>query len=187
LIRSLSFGGKTKQMKSAILLYCYVVVFILLANSQPSQRMGHSSIFLNNGSMVIYGGHNYMRTNYDGKTYDSLLGDMWIFDFNTENWTQVIPDSPEPPARWYHTAVHNMRAQQETMLVFGGVTYVRYDGQRSTTFFSCGRKDVWEFNFATNNWTVLQEDPGNHCSPGTILEWSILYIIFFVISIFLVQ
>jgi len=147
----------------------FLLVFLNVASccmASAQQRLGHSTVILRNGTMVIYGGHNYFRTDYDGKTYDSLLGDMWMFDFQSGNWTQILPNniSVIPQARWYHTAIPSTRNGQDTMVVFGGVTYIRYDGTRSTTFLSCGRKDVWEFNFDTLTWSLLQDDSGMDCS-----------------------
>eukprot|EP01124_Arcella_intermedia_P024738 TRINITY_DN4242_c0_g1_i1.p1 TRINITY_DN4242_c0_g1~~TRINITY_DN4242_c0_g1_i1.p1 ORF type:complete len:177 (-),score=17.81 TRINITY_DN4242_c0_g1_i1:25-555(-) len=145
------------------LLFC--VEMCVMAS--PHQRLGHSAVTTTNGTILVYGGYNYLSTDYPAKTYHSLLSDIWAFDPAIRNWTEVLPASNStPPARWFHTAALRRRDGAETMVIFGGVSYLRYDGQRSTTFASCGRSDVWEFNLNTLEWIQLQEDRAE-CADAT--------------------
>lgn len=75
--------------------------------SSPMQRFGHSVVLLPNGSLLIFGGHNYKSTNVETKTYVGLKNDLYLFDFSTQNYTEIIPErnTSLPYPRVHHSAV----------------------------------------------------------------------------------
>lgn len=75
--------------------------------SSPMQRFGHSTVLLPNGSLLIFGGHNYQLTNVELKTYIGLKNDLYLFDFATQNYTRINPErnTSLPSPRVHHSAV----------------------------------------------------------------------------------
>lgn len=75
--------------------------------STPRQRFGHSAVLLPNRSMLLFGGHNYQRTDVELKLYVGLKNDLWLFDLDTASYSAVIPlfNASVPPPRVHHSAV----------------------------------------------------------------------------------
>ena len=132
------------------------------------------------GSMVVFGGHNFESIDYQVMDFVGLKNDMWRYDFSSAHWTEIVPNlsSPKPLPRMHHTAIiRDDGVGGEIMVITGGTTFLRYSGVRSTIYKACGREDVWEFNFATGNWTQLVEDHGA-CNSALKQSFSaIMYIV----------
>jgi len=96
--------------------------------SPPTPRDRHSSVVYRN-SLYIFGGFDgHARTN-----------DLYRFDIETSNWTQILPSTLEstiPTPRHSHSAV----VYNDSMIVYGG-----YDGGY--------RSDLHKYSFASNTWT----------------------------------
>ncbi|MHA2247184.1 MAG: Kelch repeat-containing protein [Candidatus Hodarchaeales archaeon] len=102
--------------------------------TKPSTRNKHSMVYdTNSDKIVLFGGNS-------GWTSASPLNDTWVYDFATNNWTQMNPVT-KPDARYGHSMAY--AANSDKIVLYGG-----YNG---TTYFN----DTWIYDFATNNWTQM--------------------------------
>lgn len=51
------------------------------------------------------------------------------------------------------------------MRIFGGMTWLRYRGLRSTPFTMCGDDSVWDYIIDANVWVVVSSGSGT-CAAG---------------------
>merc|ERR1712070_145884 len=90
----------------------------------------HSAVFYKN-KVYIYGGR--------GVNFDDVYGDLWAFDFGTNEWSDLTAgnalSSDRPPAMFGHSAV----VYGGKMILFGGY---------SAAAFAC-ISDVYEYDFET--------------------------------------
>ena len=102
--------------------------------TKPGARYLHAMAYDSESDRVIlFGG-------YVGSSYKN---DTWVYDFNTNTWTDVNP-SIHPGQRDYHAMAYD--SESDRVILFGG-----YDG---TNYLS----DTWAYDFNTNTWTNM--NPG---------------------------
>lgn len=101
------------------------------AGEGAPRRTEHTAIVYNN-SMVVFGG-------YSGNGYENSV---MVFNFATQQWTQLEANGEAPSARSAHTAV----VVGNSMYIFGGWNGVH-----------C-MNDLHELNFETNTWTLISAD-----------------------------
>ena len=105
---------------------------------RPPAREDHSAVWSPAaGRMLVFGGAR------DGRG----LADLWSYDAATGQWTELMPDGPEPPARFRHTAVWDAAGDQ--MLVVGG-----YGGGFPGGYLD----DLWSYRPSINAWVQLALD-----------------------------
>jgi len=144
-------------------LVCVTLLLLSLRSlATPLQRFGHTAVILpSNGSMVVFGGHNFLSISMDPMEFTGLKNDIWRYDFNSSSWNEVLPRNQPPLPRVYHTAIVRVGSDGlEKMVITGGTTLLRYSGVRSTVYRACGREDVWEYDFTSGNWTEIVTDLG---------------------------
>lgn len=95
------------------------------------KRTEHTAVVYNN-SMVVFGG-------YSGNGYENSV---MVFNFATNQWSQLATQGESPSARSAHTAV----VVGNSMYVFGGWNGVH-----------C-MNDLHELNFATCTWSLICAD-----------------------------
>jgi len=93
-----------------------------------------------NGVVVLYGGYT-----------DDLpdMGDMWLYDYSTNTWTEVTPEA-SPPALYGCEMIYDPSTQ--AVLLFGGHYY-----EDDMDFFI---RTVWEYDVVANTWTDRQTQGG---------------------------
>jgi len=94
------------------------------------------------GTVVVYGGVVYNAR----FTVNQVFGDMWKYSPDTHHWRRVVQRNVGPGARigaW--GAIRN-----GVMYTFGGMTFENYN--------YVSHNDVWQFDFKTNLWTLLDAD-----------------------------
>jgi N-acetylneuraminic acid mutarotase len=74
------------------------------------------------------------------------LGDTWVYDYNTDTWTEVA-SATGPGPRYYHAMVHD--PVTDGLILFGGVT-----GRAEAPL-----DDTWAFDVAMETWTQLSAAP----------------------------
>jgi len=123
----------------------------------------------------VFGGHNFGGIDYKNRYYTGLKNDLMMFHFSNKSWTtiQVDPTSPTPAPRVHHTAFLRETNTSTKLVISGGTSFLRYSGERSTILRSCGRDDVWEFDFTTYMWEQLVENQAE-CSNGVHLIGNIV-------------
>lgn len=52
------------------------------------------------------------------------------------------------------------------MRIFGGMTWLRYRGLRSTPFTMCGDDSVWDYMLGANVWVIVSSGSGD-CPAAT--------------------
>ena len=98
------------------------------------------------------------------------LNDVWVFDMSKRRWFQPFPTERQPPPRWLHGSVNI----KQSMIVFGGVT-------NNLMLLN----DVWQYQPASNSWSVLGEGTEAMDRPtpreGTVWDvlWVCLWLMFF--------
>jgi Galactose oxidase, central domain len=96
----------------------------------PAAREDHTwTVDPHVGVAYLFGGR-------DGAT---VLGDLWAFDLDTDEWIALDPANP-PPARFGHEATW-----------VDGVGLVVFAGQAGSQFFN----DLWAFDPQTESWRLL--------------------------------
>ena len=108
----------------------------------PSPRFLHAMAYDAESDRVIL---------YGGVQTESLTptNDTWAYDFNTNTWTNRIPQNP-PPARWGRMAYD---AESDRVILFGGAS-----GHVAVVF-----NDTWAYDFNNNTWAEKSPRP----SKGT--------------------
>jgi len=106
------------------------------------QRMSHSITLANssNGELVaiMFGGFNQ-----NGES--DMPTDLWQYNFEKSNWTQLIPDGEtnSPPGRWSASLI----TYENTVILFGGLDDSHY-----------AMNDLWEYDIASNTWKIIFEN-----------------------------
>lgn len=116
-------------------------------NQVPPSRWLHSAV-ANDNKMIIFGGVS--RT-------QQVLGDVWIFDPESSEWTKANPEGAVLP-RQGHTAV----VSGTQMIVFGGISYGYLPFN-----------DVAVYDIGANSWTI--EKPEGTVPPPRWLHTAVVY------------
>jgi N-acetylneuraminic acid mutarotase len=109
--------------------------------THPNARHSISLVYDSQNSIILlFGGH-------DGSSW---LDETWVFDCQTDEWSQVFPES-SPPARGSAGMVYD--SVNDVVILFGG--YESFD-------------DTWIFDYSTTTWTEVSTttNPSNrygHC------------------------
>jgi N-acetylneuraminic acid mutarotase len=117
------------------------------ANAGPSGRSRPSSWMVGN-RLYIFGGIS---------AYFSTLNDLWVYNLDSNRWTEVIPDGAagSPPPR--HEAMSGSGAHGGRLILYGGETLGEFG------FVTLG--DTWEYNIARNRWENLTPAPAHNIDP----------------------
>lgn len=103
--------------------------------------------------LMTYDSESDVSLMYGG--FDGTAGspDVWAFDFETGEWTDMQPD-PEPPGRFGQGWVYD--PSRDVCLMFFGVSGDDY------------YNDTWEYDYNTNTWTQLfpESSPTPRCKGG---------------------
>jgi N-acetylneuraminic acid mutarotase len=91
---------------------------------------------------ILFGGMSYPGFNLYRRT--------WVYDFNTDTWTEMQP-SISPPARNYHAMAYDVQADR--VILFSG-----------SDFQDKGIVDTWAYDFNTNTWQELERGEGEYPS-----------------------
>jgi hypothetical protein len=106
---------------------------------------------------MAYDSKNDLVVLFGGSFNNSeVLGDTWIYDYNSNTWTNVTP-SFSPPPRDAHAVAYD--SQSERIIVFGGrarLTESVVSGYNESDFLH----DVWSYNVDTNTWTNVTPAEG---------------------------
>lgn len=90
---------------------------------------------------MVYDKNNNVHILFGGKDGAGVDDETWVYNYNTNTWTQMFPAS-SPPARSQHMMVFDER--WGVVVLFGGV-----DGA------STALGDTWVYEYSTNTWTQM--------------------------------
>ena len=105
---------------------------------QPRGRSSHCACMYQ-GQMYIFGGKDEDH---------EKLNDMWRFDFQTETWQEIIPESDDQPTR---RSGASCDVYGDKMVLFGGIYEITKE-----------LNDMWTYDFGLNKWTQIE---GESASP----------------------
>ena len=104
----------------------------------PSSRAGHTMAYdVESDRIILFGGYSGL----------SDLDDTWAYDFNTNTWMELSPNSRPPPRTWHATAYDS---DSDRVVLFGGLD---------------SKDDTWSYDFNANVWTNM--NPLTHPSART--------------------
>ncbi|MFX0207510.1 MAG: Kelch repeat-containing protein, partial [Candidatus Hodarchaeota archaeon] len=86
--------------------------------------------------VIFFGGNHYTSTSWIDEA------DTWVYDYNSDNWTNMNPAST-PPRRGCPNFAYNLL--MDRVILFGGV-----DKYKSFSY-----SDTWVYNFNDNTWTEM--------------------------------
>jgi len=109
---------------------------IIEGNDKPSPRKDHSAV-IKDDKIFIFGGQSNKTT----------LNDLWVFDYNKKQWSNIPTDKTFPSARYGHSAV-----------IYNNKIYI-FGGQADGVDFG----DIWEFDIEKKMWKLI--DIQSHLDP----------------------
>jgi hypothetical protein len=103
--------------------------------------------------VVLFGGYDIGQ--------DAVLNDTWVYDYDTNTWTELHPDA-SPSPRLYHAM--SWDAVSNRMILFGGVSYP-YEPLLG---------DTWSLDLKRETWTLLTPAPAPSARAWHVMEgtWS---------------
>jgi N-acetylneuraminic acid mutarotase len=103
---------------------------------QPSLRWGYRIAYdTQSKRAILFGGSD----GYTGET----LNDTWVYNFETNAWTEMQPATSPPP---HHFAAMTYHPLADRVILFGG-----YNIQADEYL-----NDTWAYDYNSNTWTDLQ-------------------------------
>ena len=116
----------------------------------PDARANHSLVLSEDGKIYMFGGHG--GANFQRQAFN----DLWMFDCETEKWTEIEPENNPPEGRGGHTS-----------FILGTKLYV-YGGWNSNNQF----ENAIQFDLETKQWSdpdvYMQMPRWNHA--GIMVE-----------------
>jgi N-acetylneuraminic acid mutarotase len=111
---------------------------IVTPTISPGVRVGSPLVYdVHSDRMVIFSGWQ------DFHSDSACYNDTWIYDYNTNSWTNMTP-SALPPGRGAHAMAYSER--DDVIVMFGGLsTHREYKPMA----------DTWVYNMNTNTWTNM--------------------------------
>jgi len=107
------------------------------AEARPSRRYAALMAYdTESDRTVFFGG---------GTSPDNLFDDTWVYDYNSDTWTEMQPEV-SPPGRGYQGMVYI--PENDRVLMWGGTIPAGSDLR------------VWAYDYNTNTWTT-QEAPSD--------------------------
>jgi len=86
---------------------------------------------------------------------DVLDHNIWTYDFNTNTWLELIPESGSDP-RWYQAMAYDEASDR--IIIYGGADE--------------GSDEMWAYSLSSNTWAKLQPTT----NPGKISRMPMVYV-----------
>jgi hypothetical protein len=119
--------------------------------TRPPARQYHSMAYDSESDRIIlFGG----ASGPTGKWYyTTRYSDTWAYDYNSDTWTQMMPDT-YPSARVYTDMAFNEKCDR--VVLFGGGT--DSFAEMDPTVLGHGN-ETWIYDFNSNTWQQITTDP----------------------------
>ena len=116
-------------------------------NAGPSGR-SRPAVWMVGNRLYVFGGIN---------GFFSTLNDLWVFNVQSRQWTELIPDGAvgSPPPR--HEAAYGTGAQGGRLILYGGETLGQFGFETLA--------DTWEYNIGRNRWENVTPAPEFNVDP----------------------
>lgn len=117
-------------------------------NAGPSGR-SRPAVWMVGNRLYVFGGIN---------GFFSTLNDLWVYNVESQRWTELIPDGAagSPPPR--HEAAYGTGAQGGRLILYGGETLGEFG------FETLG--DTWEYDISCNRWVNRTPAPAFNVDPA---------------------
>jgi hypothetical protein len=140
-------------------------------NNTPGGRLCYAKWKGNNNDLWLFGGKYW----YSGwGSYP--LNDLWKYDMTTNEWTWVSGDSTLADTISISSGqcvsnvldIPSIRFENRACWNLGGHDFITFGGGWAS-FAVCGFNDLWDYNVASNEWTLLKGSvtPFSHGVYGT--------------------
>ncbi len=97
----------------------------------PSGRLGGAAVYNpNDDKIILFGGT---------VSYSSGMNDLWVFDFNEMNWTELNP-SLNPAPRFFSNMAFDI--ESDKAIIFGG----------GSSLNGIPKNDTWSYDLKLNSW-----------------------------------
>ncbi|MFW9786072.1 MAG: kelch repeat-containing protein [Candidatus Thorarchaeota archaeon] len=117
----------------------------LPATTSPAPRGTNSlSYDIESDRVVLFGGYDLVGD----------FDDTWIFDYNTNNWTQSLAH-PHPSNRVRVESVYD--SESDRVILYGGISYP-YPSITDEDDFPID--PCWSYDVNTDTWTLMDINPG---------------------------
>ena len=104
-----------------------------IIQTPPARDFYSMAYDIESDKVILFGGYVPMN--------DIDLKDTWIYDYNTNTWTEATP-SESPGDRAGSAMVYD--SESDRVIMFGGIN-------TNNEFL----KDTWEYDYNTNTWTEM--------------------------------
>jgi hypothetical protein len=101
------------------------------------------------GQRIVYDSESDRIIMFGGFEFTKflLVSETWVYDFNTDTWTNMQPRF-HPQARNYHDMAYDSKADR--VVLWGG----DLNGQAN-------KNEVWTYDYNTNTWELLKSKYAN--------------------------
>lgn len=107
--------------------------------SSPPGSVGYNMIYDSESERIIlFGGINWSGVTIEEKWVCQT--ETWVYDYETNIWTNMTPDMSPPGRAWYSMAYD---AESDRVIIFGGF----WEGTINA--------DTWVYDYNDNNWTQM--------------------------------
>ena len=144
--RAIIFGGSTSTGSNSLFdtwAYDYNTNSwenLTNASNHPQARSSHIMAYDSDSDrIVLFGGGNLTST------YDNT----WLFDYNTNTWTEMDP-ATSPPARCRHEAAYD--SQSDRVIIYGGTT-----GPWTTGNVLITTGKTWAYDVNSDSWEMMSQ------------------------------
>ncbi len=126
-----------------------------ISSSKPTARSAHAMApIFGTSKVLLFGG-------ITGS--DQWAHDTWVYDVNTNTWTNKNPPVPRPDARCYH-AMTSIYGDDKVVLCGGMTLWDNY------------LDDTWVYDLSDNAWTKIKpRNPSNKPSPRSCSGLATIY------------
>jgi hypothetical protein len=142
--------------KSMILIFALILLceYSFAQTWQEITPTGGNTPDARRNSAAIYDPVSHRMILFAGKAASGDQNDVWVFDLNTNLWSDITPASgPAPAPRFTPNAVYNPENQQ--MIIWSG---------QGVSFYN----DVWAFDLTNESWSEFTPpDPKPNIRYGT--------------------
>lgn len=110
---------------------------------KPPNRMRHRIVYIGDNKSIMFGG--YYETSY---TDYHTLNDLWEYDLDNHQWTEIIINVDKPKATQDHAMAYSPDTNE--IVIFGGLL-----GEEPPITFT---KETWILNLDSMRWRKVKYD-----------------------------
>lgn len=157
--RVILFGGTRTRNSTSRETWAYdynTDTWTQMKGQGPAKHLGTAMAYdAESDRVILFGG-------FDFDSYQNFQ-DTWVYDYNTDTWTQMKPDN-SPPGQNAHAMTYD--PDSDRIILWGGYTKTP-DPSNVVSLDS----SVWAYDYNTNTW----EQKVSSSAPGPRLDHALVY------------